>query len=339
MIVGTASGNKKAKSLTVQTASGQVKAKAIWTMTASGLKRDSFGGISGTVTSLPSTIADPFDICAYSGSLYVSSGGDVIRKIDLSTGDASIFTYGEEDNYFSALRGICEYSGVIYACDGNIIWSVDISTAAVSIFAGWISPGDQTGIGTAARFDTPTGICAYNGYLYVTDSGNNKIKRIQISNANVTHFSGSGVAGNAVGTSSTAQFNSSQDIDYYGGYLYVTDISVRGVRTVDLSNGSVTSLNQLAGIAEDRGFSGVCAYDGRINWFDLYTVFSSRYLENSADYYVTAGYIPDGVSTPSGDIDGAGDEVRFNKMRGVCQYLGDFYICDSENNKIRKMVY
>lgn len=340
MIVGTAGGNEKAKSLTVQTASGPVKAKAIWTMTASGLKRDPFGGISGTVTSLPAAIADAFDICAYSGSLYVSSGRDVIRKIDLSTGDASIFTYGEEDNYFSALRGICEYGGVIYACDGNIIWSVDISTAAVSIFAGWISPGDQTGIGTAARFDTTTGICAGNGYLYVTDTGNNKIKRINITTKEVDRFFGTGFNSNNLDN-----LKAPKAIDIYGSTVYVQVDDLKGYKRID-----IVSKNM-----ENRGlgnFPGYVNFHGLIRRYGTPLALNDvllmninnviTYDESSADlgvYTFIAGDEPADPNTipSSGYQDGVGNIARFDEIRGCCEYNGAVYICDSGNNKIRKL--
>ena len=332
MIIGTANGNKKAKSLQVQTASGLKNALAIWTMTASGLKRDPFGWISGTVTSLAATIPSPFDICAYDGSLYISSSSTVIMRIDLDTGIQTFFTYGLEEQEFSSLRGICEYDGYLYACERHRIWRVNIATATVESFCGAFSPGDQLGIGTAARFDTPTGICANSGYLYVTDSGNNKIKRVQISNANVTHFSGSGVTGSGDGTSSTATFSNPQDISYLDGYLYVTQISTRGLRTVDESNGSVSNTKVFATGADDDGFTGTCGYSGRVYWADITQIFSVGSIETSSSFNSIAGSL-----VSSGDVDGSGSSVRFDTLRGCFEYDGAIYMCDSGNSKIRKM--
>ncbi len=51
----------------------------------------------------------------------------------------------------------------------------------VSTFAGGKFLNFHDGHGTAAQFDFPQGITAYDGYLYVADQGNNAIRKIKIS--------------------------------------------------------------------------------------------------------------------------------------------------------------
>ena len=65
----------------------------------------------------------------------------------------------------------------------NNIKKIVIATGAVSILAGPVAgtttTGDVDGTGYAARFNIPNGIAKDGSGLYIVDSGNNKIRKIQ----------------------------------------------------------------------------------------------------------------------------------------------------------------
>ncbi|MBK6608012.1 MAG: hypothetical protein IPG24_21660 [Leptospiraceae bacterium] len=89
---------------------------------------------------------------------------------------------------------------VLFVCDraNNMIRKVDISSTVVTTLIGsGGSSGDINGVGSIARINYPNGITTDGNYLYISDRGNNKIKRYLISSGVVTTMAGDGTA-NAV---------------------------------------------------------------------------------------------------------------------------------------------
>jgi hypothetical protein len=86
--------------------------------------------------------------------------------------------------------------------------------------AGSMTPGSIDGNGVSARFNGLGGIVACTtGYLLLTDSMNNKVRKISMSGA-VTTFAGSGTIGSVDGTNSA--FNNPKSITMASnGLIYV----------------------------------------------------------------------------------------------------------------------
>jgi streptogramin lyase len=102
------------------------------------------------------------------------------------------------------------------------------------VFGGDGIPGYADGIGTAARFNTPTGIAIdKNGiYLYVADSGNHKIRRINTITREVTTIAGSG-PGYADGIGTAASFNSPWNLVVDSeDNIFVTDRNNHRIRRI-----------------------------------------------------------------------------------------------------------
>ncbi|HRG77554.1 MAG TPA: putative Ig domain-containing protein [Leptospiraceae bacterium] len=115
-------------------------------------------------------------------------------------------------------------TGNIYVADGNSIRKIT-SSRVVSTFAGSTTSGNTEGIGTSARFNNVSSVAFdYSGNLYVTDSGNFKIRKITASGL-VTTFAGSGSQGSLDGTGSAASFNAPTGIAIHSsGNIYVVDM-------------------------------------------------------------------------------------------------------------------
>ena len=94
----------------------------------------------------------------------------------------------------------------------------------VTTIAGSTTGGFANGFGTAARFSSPTGICAdQSGNLYVADMGNNVVRKI-LRSGEVTILAGTGISGSAVGPATNAQFSGPTGVCMdQGGNLYVAD--------------------------------------------------------------------------------------------------------------------
>lgn len=96
--------------------------------------------------------------------------------------------------------------------------------------------GSSDGTNNAARFYLPEGIgIATNGDLFVTDSGNQLVRKVSPTGTNwvVTTVAGlNGVAGSANGTGTNAQFNFPAAIGFdTAGYLYIADIGNNTIRS------------------------------------------------------------------------------------------------------------
>src|SRR5262249_3899304 len=102
--------------------------------------------------------------------------------------------------------------------------------------------GFADGSAIAARFRDLRGIAVGpSDLVYVADAGNNRIRRIA-TDGSVTTVAGSGTAGFADGSATTAQFNSPQGGAVgSSGVVYVTDTSNHRIRRID-ANGNVTTL-------------------------------------------------------------------------------------------------
>jgi sugar lactone lactonase YvrE len=143
--------------------------------------------------------------------------------------------------------------GNIYVADylNNKIRRIT-ATGVVSTLAGSGSQGPADGIGTAASFDSPSGVAVdASGNVYVADFLNNKIRKITATGV-VSTLAGNGLQGNVDGPGSTASFNRPNGIAIdASGNLYVTErenhkvrkITATGVVSTLAGNGSVGASN------------------------------------------------------------------------------------------------
>jgi len=94
-----------------------------------------------------------------------------------------------------------------------------------STLAGSVSSGSTDGTGAAARFAGPSGVATDSqGNLYVTDSGNNTIRKITPGGTVTTIAGQIGVKGSADGVGTNASFNLPNGIAVdTNGNLYVAD--------------------------------------------------------------------------------------------------------------------
>ncbi len=126
------------------------------------------------------------------------------------------------------------------AGDNNLIRKIS-ADGTVSTVAGH-GEGFVDGLGRAASFNTPSGLAIDRaGNIYVADTGNNAIRKID-REGKVTTVAGDGQAGMRDGPGSQARFNGplGLDVDQHGN-LYVADTYNDRVRRI-APDGTVTTL-------------------------------------------------------------------------------------------------
>src|ERR1700712_133187 len=178
-------------------------------------------GVTGAVNGAD-TIASffkPFGVAAdAAGNVYVADAGNNRIRAITPAGLVSTFAGtgvqgradGTDTATFNSPLGVAvDGSGNLYIADyGNDVIRKISPAGVVSTFAGTGAVGADNGAGTAATFDLPEGLAVdASGNVYVADNGNNLIRKITPAGV-VSTLAGSGIAGSANGTGTSASFNS-----------------------------------------------------------------------------------------------------------------------------------
>jgi sugar lactone lactonase YvrE len=207
-------------------------------------------GSADSPTGTSATFHLPSGITTDGTNLYVAdTANHLIRKITLLspfavTTVAGTGTAGSADSpgaSFSSPIGITSDGPNLYVADtaNHTIRKILISSGAVTTVAGLAGAfGITDGTGAAARFKSPQGITTDGTYLYVADTANHLIRKIDlagtvlVSTVAGTVVAGAGTAGSADGTGAGASFSSPIGITTDGTYLYDADNGTSTIRRI-----------------------------------------------------------------------------------------------------------
>lgn len=274
-------------------------------ITQAGLVSDFAGnGLVGHDDGQNATFNDPAGVAIdKNGSLYVSdSGNNLIRKI---TADGTVSTLagsgaagnangaGTSASFNGPIGIAVDAAGNVFVADSyNHLIRKITPAGVVNTLAGTGTAGDADGTGTAASFKDPIGldIDAY-GNLYVTDTQNDKIRKITPQGL-VTGITGQATPGDANGDLASATFNTPFGIAVDGdGNLYIGDTNNNLVRKITVIKYAI-----------DKSLPPGLKFDNKTgNISGMPTSVSP-----AADYHITA-YSAGGSSTATVNI-----EVRDN---------------------------
>ena len=343
------SGNHKVRKIDAHTA-------VITTVAGSG--RYGFGGDGWPA--LGARLDSPQGVAVDTrGNLYVAdSKNNRVRKIDASTGVITTLAgTGERTSYSAGLGDggpateatFHEPSGVAVDATGNLyvadsknnrVRKIDAFTGVIATLAG---TGERTsysaGLGdggpaTEATFHEPSGVAVdATGNLYVADTYNNRVRKINAASGMITTPTESvfstrpgGVAVDTAGNVYVADPHRIRKIDAASGVI------------APFSGGDDQTCEAAGGLADEARFFSPAsiAIDSAGN---LFVVDSNRVWKLDATGLVTV-LAGTGQRTLGGDP-GDGEpatEATFREPTGVAvDTTGNVYVADSEGNRIRKI--
>ncbi|HEY7956227.1 MAG TPA: hypothetical protein VII38_13085, partial [Polyangia bacterium] len=209
-------------------------------------------------------------------------------------------------------------AGHLFLADGNMIRAVDLASRAVTTLAGsLLGVGGTDGPGAQASFNTPSGLAFYGGILYLTDTENHTLRKIDPASGMVSTIAGAyGVPGTTDDVGTNARFREPEGLAVdESGNLYIADVDNNTIRAFSISTGAVTTLAGTAGTSGTTDGVGAAArfskpkemtYDGAGNVYVVDSLNQSirKVVVATATVSTLATFqtIPQGVATINGAV-------------------------------------
>jgi sugar lactone lactonase YvrE len=215
----------------------------------------------------------------------------------------------------------------------------------VSTFAGTLgTSGTADGSGSAARFNSPSGIVQNSiGDFYISDFANHTIRRMSRDGVVSTLAGLAGTRGTASGNGAAARFNFPTNVAVDPtDNVYVADASNDCIRRVT-SDGNVTTL---AGSPDQRGSADGLGSAARFySPFGIaYSPDGHLYVADTLNHNLRRLTLAGGVSTFSGapgnfgNINGTGAAAKFNYPQNLAfDPDGNLLVADWRNDAIRRV--
>ena len=313
--------------------------------------------------------------------LYVSMN-NMVRKINRETGEVIHVLGSVVDNYRgeSTDAEFVRFSGAanltvnadgtkLYVIDrwNNRIRGIDLTANPPKSFlitgAGLINTngtqdngyqegkncGDvrTTGQASCAYFKNPMSLALDpdGNFLYISDTGNNRVRKVRISDGQTYLVAGSGEVGFEDGASSSAKFNKPAGItiDSSGKNLFVADTNNQRIRKIDLVKGEVSTLigNGTNGYRDAIGTAAIVSYPEYIEMGSdgiLYFTESGSQKIRQVDPSTKLTKLVSG-SGIRGFKNGTQSEAQFNMVRGLAVDVAGktLYAADAVNDMIRQI--
>lgn len=199
---------------------------------------------------------------------------------------------------------------------------------------------------SSAGFRKPQGLALEENFLYVADTDNQMIRRVDLKMKKVETIAGTGNLDGFTGKGGDAlktSLRSPWDLSLVGKNLYIAMAGSHQIWRMNLTNKTIEpyagSLNEARtdGSLKDSAFaqpSGIVS-DGK----KLFVADSESNIIREIDFkQETVETLVGGDLYQFGDTDGEGDDVRLQHPLAVALYDGKILIADTYNHKI-KMLY
>lgn len=209
----------------------------------------------GEAAALP--LNSPYDLEYADGTLYIAmAGAHQLWQMDVGAGMIEPFAGTGAENIVDGERLealLAQPYGL--ALDGNNLFFADSETSAIRVAkigvggrvvtltgTGLFAFGDHDGIGKDAVLQHPQDVTWAPGAIYIADSYNHKIKRMELNTLRITTVAGDGNQGVTDGNALNASFDEPAGISYRDGVVYVADTNNHRIRRLDIGSGTVDTV-------------------------------------------------------------------------------------------------
>jgi DNA-binding beta-propeller fold protein YncE len=208
-------------------------------------------------TDLQTSLASPWDLAWHGDSLWVAMAGmhqiwgydptTGLVKVVAGTGVESIHDGPLLEATFAQPMGLCELNGIAFIADSesSAVRQIDPGADRVRrlVGRGLFHFGDLDARGDSVRLQHVQGVDAIvidgEPAVYLTDTYNNKIKRLDPGRREVVTVAGGVEHGCADGTGEDALFWEPTGISIANGSAYIADTNNHAIRRLDLETGEV----------------------------------------------------------------------------------------------------
>ncbi len=211
---------------------------------------------------LTTAISSPWDVTFGDGdTLYVAMAGihqiwtlDVVNGTitpAIGSGREALVNRTLIDSDLAQPSGLFFREGVLYFADSesSTVRAANIAADQLVTLAGTLDNnlfdfGNIDGVAGVSRLQHPLAVTGgASGDLYVADTYNSTIKRLDPATGTITTLSGSGSPGGyADGALDSAEFDEPGGLSLAGNRLFVADTNNNVIRVIDLAAGTVTTL-------------------------------------------------------------------------------------------------
>ena len=216
--------------------------------------------------------------------------------------------------------------------------------------AGRIGSGDAghaDGALSTSRFNRPQGLIAAPDAIYVADTGNHAIRRIDLKAGLVSTLAGTGARGRALPDKAEARqtaLASPWDLEIDGTTLYFANAGTHQLGRLDLASGTIQALAGDGAEAIEDGPalsahlaqpSGLALDAGRRTLYFVDSETSAvRALHLQGDDARVATLVGSGLFD-FGHVNGGFAEARLQHPLGLCCFGGKLLVADSYNDAVR----
>jgi thiol-disulfide isomerase/thioredoxin len=223
---------------------------------------------------------------------------------------------------------------VITKLDGTLVEAIGTADAGATD-----GPFDK------AAFYRPQGMVLAGDNLYVADTENHLIRRVDLKTRTVETIAGTGRQSREyfkTGPGRTVALNSPWDLELVGRVLYIAMAGPHQIWKMDLDKNEVSTF---AGSGREARLDGPLLESGFAQPSGIATDGKNLYIADSESNIIRAIDIAGGKVTTIvggdlfefGDVDGSGDDVRLQHPLGVLSYGDKLLIADTYNHKIKQL--
>jgi thiol-disulfide isomerase/thioredoxin/sugar lactone lactonase YvrE len=205
--------------------------------------------------------------------------------------------------------------------------------------------GAADGAFDKASFYRPQGMALAGDSLYVADTENHLIRRVNLKSRSVETIAGTGAQSREYfksGPGATVALNSPWDLQLEDRVLYIAMAGPHQIWKLDLEKNEVSTF---AGSGREARLDGPLLQAGFAQPSGLATNGKTLYVADSESNIIRAIDLERGkVKTivggdlfDFGDVDGSGDDVRLQHPLGLVSFNDKLLIADTYNHKIKEL--